>query len=134
MWENIKFCATRADEIEVKDLSDYLNKLLQSLLSDKSQCFIRLDEDRTLIALMITKIKINKITKKTSLDIQCLYSYKKISDNNWIGEYKFIKKFARSIECDSITFTTRNEQVARIGSLVGFEEKHRFFEISLGGH
>lgn len=132
-WETIKFCAVAANEIDKEDLPEYLNGLLQSLLSEKVQCFVRLSDERILIALMLTKVTIDKLTKKSNLDIQCLYSYQKVSDTDWTTEYKNVKKFAKSLKCDSITFATRNEQVMRLGELVGFTEQKRFYEFNLGG-
>lgn len=132
-WEAIKFCTTKVDEIDEKELPDYLNNLLRALLNDKAQCFVRLDENRILIGLMITEIVIDKITQKVNLNIQCLYSYQKVSDSDWKIEYEFIKNFAEKTKCDSVIFRTRNERVMRIGQLVGFEEKCRIFEMKLGG-
>ena len=133
LWENIKFCITQADEVPKTVLAAYLNNALQSLLSDKSQCFIRLDDRRTLIALMITSVEIDKITQKSHLHIKCLYSFKKIPDEDWQREYSFIRNFAKKMSCTSVLFETQNESVMRLGALVGFREKRRSFELSLGG-
>lgn len=132
-WENIKFCATQADEINSEDLPVYLNDLLHSLLSDKSQCFIRLDENRVLIALMITRIESNKINGAKSLQIRCLYSFKHVSGNQWGAEFEFIRKFAEKEDCKSITFDTRIEKIAQLGQLIGFKEVHKSFELKLRG-
>lgn len=131
-WENIKFCLAQVDDID-KDLrQSYFNTLLQSLLSDKSQCFIRLDDKRMLVALLITQHYIDQIADKNVLDIRCLYSYQKVSDNQWKDEYEFIKKFAKKLKCNSIVFSTNNKQVMHIGTFLGFVEQKKTFKFDLG--
>lgn len=134
-WDSIKFCAVTADEVDEKYRQKYLNKLLHSLLSDKSQCFVRLDDERILIALMITKIDVHKMTDKKSLHIQVLYSLKRVNGLEWQEDYIFLTDFARKQECKSITFDTRHEQVMDLGRSVGFREVQRAFEfeLDLGG-
>lgn len=133
LWESIKFCAVQANEIAEESTAAYLNQLLQSLLSDKTQCFIRLDDKRILIALMLTGIEIDKITEKSQFCIKCIYSFKKVIDSAWTTEYEFVKNFAKKANCDSIIFDTRNEEIMRLGRLVGFVETRRSFEFKLGG-
>lgn len=131
-WESIKFCATQADEIDKKYLQAYLNEMLQTLLSDKAQCIIRLDKDRILIGLMITKNLCDKITGREELHIQCLYSFSKLSETKWTEDYKTLEKIARDLKCVTITFNTRNKKVMELGRLVGFVEKQRSFILELG--
>lgn len=132
-WETIKFCETQSGEVNPDIRQLYFNNLLHSLLSDKSQCFVRLNEKRILMALMITKIEKNKLTLNNNLHIQSLYSFKSVPDSDWKIEFEFIKQFAEKTECKSITFDTRIEKVMQIGQLVGFKEIHRSFELNLSG-
>ncbi len=132
-WETIKFCETQVNEVSSDIRQLYLNNLLHSLLSDKAQCFVRLDEKRVLIALMITKIEKNKITLDNYLHIQTLYSFRKVPDRDWEVEYEFIRQFAEKAKCKSITFDTCTEKIMQLGQLVGFKEVHRSFELNLEG-
>lgn len=130
-WDSIKFCAVTADEVDKAYQATYLNELLQALLSDKAQCFVRLDDKRILVALMITRITTSKITNEKSLFIQVLYSIKNVASNEWQTDYSFLTNFATVQKCRSITFDTRHKEVMELGRLVGFEEVQRSFEFVL---
>lgn len=130
-WDSIKFCAVTADEIDKKYQQGYLNELLHALLSDKAQCFVRLDDTRILAALMITRMGVSKMTNKKSLFIQILYSIKKTDTNAWQEDYNFITKFALSQKCHSVTFDTRHNEVMDLGHVLGFKEVQRSFEYEL---
>lgn len=132
-WESIKFAVTEADEVDVKDLGAYLNNLLHSLLSDKSQCFVRLDDDRMLIGVMITRIEVDNHAGMRSLCLQCLYSFKNVLDGDWQTDFELFKNFARRTNCKQITFNTRNSRIVRLGSLVGFIERFSSYSLSIGG-
>ena len=132
-WETIKFCIVQANEIDETARQSYFNNLLHALLSNKSQCFIRLDEKRILMGLMITSLEMNKITLEKSLHIETLYSFQSVSNETWVDEYKILGDFAKKTECRTITFDTRNEKIMELGKLVGFVEKQRSFELDLGG-
>lgn len=133
MWETLKFVATKADEVDKKELQPYLNELLHALLSDKAQCFVRLDEKRTLLALLITKIMGNKRTGEKYLYIQCLYSFQLVDDSIWRKDMIFIRQFADKEKCSYISFDSRNTKVQEIGRMLGFEEVNRNFSMKLGG-
>ena len=131
-WESVKYACVQADEIQRDDLSEYLNELLHALLSDKAQCFVRLDENRILTAVLITRVMINKINKKRFLFIQCLYSYKKVPDSIWEREWAFIKTFAKLENCSYISFDSGNKRLFGHTQKLGVEEKFRTYNYQLG--
>lgn len=130
-WESIKFCAVTADEVGEKYRQKYLNKLLHSLLSNRSQCFVRLNEQRVLQALMITSLDVDNMTDKKALCIQLLYSIERVAEGEWREDYDFLLNFAKKQQCQVITFGTRHERVMSIGQAVGFREVQRSFEFNL---
>lgn len=132
-WEVIKYATTVVDNVQEKDRKLYLNRLLHSLLNDKSQCFIRFDEDRVLDKLMVTKIVGDKITEEKHLSIECLYAFKISTNKEWTEEFVFIRQFAEKEQCAYITFWSPNRKIWEIGKLVGFKEKHRTFILEIGG-
>jgi len=132
LWEQIKFAVTQADEVEKKDLQPYLNELLHSLLSDKAQCFVRLDNNRTLLLLMITRILVDKITGRKSLFIQALYSWKNVEDKELQGDYNFVREFAKHEQCRRISFESRNHRVWEVAESLGFRENLRKFVFDVG--
>lgn len=133
-WEILKFAATQADEVDKADLQPYLNELLHALLSDKAQCFVRLDEDRTITALMITRFVVDKITGKKYLNMQCVYSFKKVEDTVWDQDFNVIRKFADNEQCSHISFSSRNERIWNLTKAIGFKEVTRTFRFKGGSN
>jgi hypothetical protein len=126
-WEIIKFAATKADRVEQENLPYYLNELLHSLLSDKAQCFFKLDENRVLTSVIITKILIDKNSNKKYLSIECLYSFKRVDNQEWVDTFDILKKFAKSEKCEYISGISNNKRAWEIGELGGFRELNRKF-------
>jgi hypothetical protein len=127
VWESIKFAATKVDSISEKDAPLYLNRLLAMLLSDKAQCFIRLDEERQLIALVITLITIDEITGVKALLIKCLYSFQGVQIEEWAKDLEYIKMFARNNGCFKIITFSNSQRVFEIANEIGFIERYRSF-------
>ncbi|MDP2159444.1 MAG: hypothetical protein Q8K02_03110 [Flavobacterium sp.] len=132
-WETIKFCCVQADEVESKDLQPYFNELLHSLLNEKSQCFVKLGDDKTLLALSVTRILIDKITGQKSLFIQILYSWKRFEDKEWQEGFNFIKEFAEHEQCKYIYFEPRNPRIWEMAEFLGCQESNRKFIFNIGG-
>ena len=130
-WEVIKSAAVQADSIKEKDSQIYLNNLLNSLLNDKSQCFVRLDGERKLLALMVTKIETSKITGENILSIQSVYSWTQVDSKTWMEDLQFTKKFAKHENCKQIVFESNNSKIWEIAKAVGFKEKTRYFVFSV---
>lgn len=134
-WGAIKYAIVQTDEIEEKDQQRCLNKLLHSLLNDKSQCFVRLDDERKLLTVVVTKIVIDRITSEKSLQIQSLYSWAVINNKEWQNDFLLVKEFAKHEECQHITFDSPNPRIWQVGKQLGFREKLRTFIFNVGvGH
>ena len=132
-WENIKFACTEADEVPKESLPGYLNELLYSLLSDKAQCFVRVDDDKTLIALILVRIKMDAATGKKYLFNQCFYSWKKLTLEEWIPEMTLGFNFAKKEGCESIVIQTRNQKIIDLITSFGFTERFRTYSVSIKG-
>lgn len=129
-WETIKYAVIKADEIEDKNIQSYLNQLLNDLLSDKAQCMVRIDsEHKEIIALMVTRFMINKITDQKYLNMQCMYAFKNVSNEEWQKDFDFIRNFAKSENCEYVNFFSRNPKIWKITETIGFKEVNREFRI-----
>ena len=126
-WEIIKFAATKAEEVDEKDLPLYLNWLLQLLLSDKAQCWVRLDNDRNIIALLITQITIDKITARKALHLRCIFSFKHVPFDLWQKDFDLLIQFGKQEKCDNITSASKHEKIWEIISYLGCKETYRSF-------
>jgi len=130
-WETIKFVATNADEVSKKDLPAYLNELLHALLSDKAQCFVRLNNERVLLALTTTRILENKITGENYLLIQCAYSFQAVDPEVWKEDRENLETFAKAANCKYISFNSRNEKIWKMGEYAGFKEVNRTYQYQI---
>lgn len=131
-WETIKFGCKNADIVQPKNYQVYFNELLHALLSDKAQCFIRLDEERKLLALLVTRIVVHKVTGEKSLLLQSAYSFKIVSQEIWRKDFKALLEVAKKTGCKSITFDASNMLIANRGLDVGFKEVTRSYEYIIG--
>ena len=122
-WEIIKFAATKAEEVDNEDLPAYLNWFLHLLLSDKAQCWVRLDEDRTIIALLMTQITIDKITAKKSLHLRCIYSFRHVPFDLWREDFDLLIQFKKQEKCDNITCASKHKKIWEINDYLGCKEK-----------
>lgn len=129
-WETIKYAAVQADGVK-ENKQVYLNKLLHSLLNDKSQCFARLDDERKLLAVLITKIEIDKISGESTLHLKEMYSWAKADDKIWAQDFLFVKEFAEHEKCKYISFESNTPAVWEIGKRVGFKENSRAFRMEV---
>lgn len=132
-WEVIKRTVIEVDSVKEKDIPDYLLELLTSLLSDKAQCFVRFDEDRILTALLITRIMENKFNKRKYIFVQCLYSFKVVSDDIWESDWKFVSEYAISEGCDYISYDSGNKKIWELTEKLGFREVFRTYHYYLRG-
>lgn len=127
-WESIKFTVKEADEVDEKDLQPYLNELLHALLNDKAQCFVHLDDERRLTAMLISRITEDRVTGDKCMLLQCLYSWQRQPDAVWQQDTDFIRQFAIKTGCKYLSFTSRNEAMFKLGEKIGFTERYRTFE------
>lgn len=129
LWEAIKFACVQADELDPdpKIRSAYFNELLHSLLSHKAQCWIRLDSERRLIAVSITRILYNGQRDEKHLHIQTLYTWSLQPDDVWKRDIDLMREFAISEGCKYVSFFSRNERVWQIATGYGFVEDTRQF-------
>jgi len=130
-WDAIKFAAAQADEVDNKDLQPYLNELLHALLSDKAQCFVNLDDKRTLTGLLITRIGIDRITGDKFLLLQSVYTWKILDDQVWRDTYNLFRQFAIKEDCKYLLFNSRNPAIWDRTKKLGFKEKVRTFTLSV---
>ncbi len=132
-WEAIKFTCKQSSDMSGGELLSYLNNLLQDLLSSKSQCFVRFSDngDRTLLALLISSIQINRVTTRKYLYLHGVYSWKLQDRSVWGNDLAFVERFAREESCDYILFESNIDAIWEITSQIGFYESTRVFRYDI---
>ena len=131
LWETIKYAATMVDEVSDRDLPKYLNELLHALLNEKAHCFVRIDDNREIIAIWITAFLMNNINGEKYFQIKCVYGFKASTDEVWKRDCEVLVEFAKKENCSYIGFQSRNKRIWDIGKLIGMEEAYRVFKLKL---
>ena len=130
-WEAIKFATIKADEVESKDLQPYFNELLHSLLSDKAQCFVGLDDKKTLIGILITRVLVDRITEEKYLLLQSVYTWEKLEDQVWGETFDLFRQFAVKEGCKYLSYSSSNPAIWDRAEKLGFKEKTRTFSLQI---
>ena len=132
-WETIKYSCEKADALHQENYQPYFNELLHALLSDKAQCFVRLDDKRVLLGLLITRFLGNKVTGEKEFRLQSAYSFHSEPQAVWAKDFGVVLEIAMKTGCTKITFETNNPQLASLGTSVGCKEVSRLYEYIIGG-
>ena len=132
-WETIKYTCKQADVLTQENYQPYFNELLHALLSDKAQCYVRLDEKRTIIGVLVTRIMGNRVTGEKEFKLQSAYSFRSEAQDVWRQDFNTVLDVAIKLKCTKITFETNNPKLASLGMSVGCKECSRSYEYMIGG-
>jgi len=131
-WEIIKFTIANVDDYDKENLPAYLNGILHNLLSDKQQCFFRLDsETRKIFTVVITRLAEDPISAKKTFFMDSAYSFRPADLKKREMERDFLREFAINQGCSSIIFKSPHRLAWDLGLSVGFKEIHRTFMYAL---
>lgn len=130
-WEIIKYTASKAVELDEKDLRAGLIWLLHELLSDKAQCWFRLDDERKVIAVVITRLEIDKRINRKTLYVYVTFSYRHVPFEEWQKGFELLKEFARKEKCDTIAFATNNKRMMEMDLALGCRQAYTSFVYDL---
>jgi len=127
-WELIKFTIVSVDDVEKKHLQPYLNEILNDLLSDKAQCFFRIDqEQRKVLTVFIVQTEGNKVTGERIFLFRNLYAFDLAQNSDWERYRDFFIQFAKKQGCTSMMFRANLRRAWELGEMLGFEEDHRAY-------
>jgi len=131
-WEVIKHTISNTDAVEDQNLPGYLNNLLHDLLSDKAQCFFRIDpESRKIYTVVVTRIEENRLSGYKTFIMQSVFSFEAEDIKKRELERDFLKDFAKRRECSSIVFKSPHPAAWKLGKAMGFKEIHRAYMYQL---
>ena len=131
VWENIKYAISQTGDINKEDFPLYANRLLHALLSGRARCIVRMDDDRNLLAIGITRTIIDNITGKDIMFLECIYSFAKIPTSEWEDLYTLALKIAKKEKCTKMSAYTSNPKVFEILINLGFTEYYRYFTMEI---
>ena len=130
-WELIKYANINGDLVSDDHRQQVLNETLHALLNETAQCFIRLDDNRQVIAVLLTRIQVDKVSGDKLLYIQCIFSFRSVSDNQWEEDWQYLKTFAKSNSCEYIEAESSNVQIFKIMQQLSARELYRTFRYEL---
>ena len=120
-WDAIKYVGVKAGYVEEEYIPRFLNRLLYLLLSGKSQCFVRLSDDRILQAVFITTLINDPLRDEKTLFISYLFSFEKVDKETWENDLGLLKKIAKGSGCKYVTTVAMNERAAGLCEKSGME-------------
>jgi len=118
-WDVIKYALQQVERLGVDDSARRFNHVFASLLSDKSQCFLK-HIDNEIQAVMITEIIENSIDKKRTNKVRLLYAFKPFTMDEWDELLKVLRKLAISEKCSTIMFETKHPKILTMAENRGF--------------
>jgi len=125
LWDTIKLGAVRAAEIPEPAIPAFCQRLLHGLLSEKVQCFVRLNEERVVLTLFITQVRENMFTGERELDCWALYSFKLIDEDSAKQGVEAMKKVALAAHCSQMITMSRHPRLWKLYESVGWSELRR---------
>lgn len=130
-WDIIKQAAKQVDEIDEKQFPAYARELLIALMSDKAQAWLRVDEQRQITLVCLTRILYNAQFDESYLYVQAVYSWKREPDEVWQRDVDILKDFAKRQGCSYLGHMSRNPRIWEIVKNIGFQESTRIFALRL---
>ena len=125
VWDYVKLAIEASKDVEGESLSRYLNNLLMNLLSNKAQCFVRLSSERSVEAVLITRIVADNITGDKALMVVTLFIMTGADDEKWEEQFKLVKDFASKTHCKRIIIRTNNELIINMAKPRGFKTVYK---------
>lgn len=131
VWEHIKYGIVQTGETPPEHLPRQYVQLLCDLLSEKAQCWVRLNENRIILNISITKILQNPTTDHRELYIDGFYAYQGTTFTGMEELFVLLKDFARQAECSRITTSTGVTRAQDILLQHGFQEDRISYKVEL---
>ena len=124
-WETVKFSYQEVEQIPAYRQPAFYTSVLHDLMSHKATLWIRMDENRTLIGLVITRIMADKVMGEKYMRIDTIYSWKKLEIGEWETDLMTLYEFAKQQECSYIQSYSSNPKILEYVKHLGFKEVAR---------
>jgi len=134
VWDAIKLAAVKSQEVAESALPQVCLRLLHGLLSDTVQCFVTLDEQRTILQVCLTQVQTDRMTGLRELVLTGLYSFKLMQDDDKQAFMLLIRGVAQSQQCSQIVCGSRNPRLWTMYEQLGFREASRHYVYLMEGN
>ena len=109
LWDIIKYAVEQSMPPVAGDHPDRMNRILSSMLSGKTQCWVsyeKKEEGSELNAIILTKILYDDTSHTKSLLLYSVYGYGRIDQKFWMEGFAFMSKYAKSHGCTYLSAYT----------------------------
>lgn len=127
-WDLIKYGIQESLEEQLTDRQ--YNNILQGLLKEDLISFVVMEDDK-IKANTVVRAYYDDLLEKKSLIIYSAYANEDISDNLYMKIFDQLQKYARSINCDSISAFTNIDKIVEMAKLVGGDTSQTFISFPL---
>jgi len=134
-WELIKESINRSayplNELD----SDKMNRILESLLVEKMQCWASVrvkDEVTTIVAIATTTVIIDLWSNEKSLLIYSTYATEQTKKEDWMDAFATVSKFAKGKGCDKVIAYARDDSdILKIAEKFDADMSQRLLSFSI---
>ena len=121
-WETIKYAVMQAhpEDVEAKR-ARYLRGVLVSLLTNMSQCWFVLSEDRDIKAVLLTRKELDPDSGLPFLLVNLAFGFAPTSKEDKIEFMDKISVLAKNMGCDMIRAYTLNQMAANAMGKMGMD-------------
>lgn len=127
-WDLIKYGIQESLEEQLTDKQ--YNNILQGLLKEDLISFVVMEDDK-IKANTVVRAYYDDLLERKSLIIYSAYANEDISDNLYMKIFDQLQKYARSINCDSISAFTNIDKIVEMAKLVGGDTSQTFISFPL---
>lgn len=130
-WNEIKLAIVKSNAVDKELIQAVSTEYLAKLLSEKSQCFVAIDEESKLASIIITSILEDSFKIFKFLSVDALYFIQKPSDEDmkFIGDV--LVRFAKTNQCKEIEFIVSTDKLKQLISITGARETATIYSLLL---
>lgn len=133
-WDVIKYGVERSLPPIVTNNDDKMNRILSSLLSGKTQCWLSYERDgerSKLNAVVLTKMLYDEVSGSKNLLLYSVYGYSQMTQRHWMEGFAFMSKHALAQGCTGLVAYTDVPYLIEMAKQYGAEPNYTFvsFEV-----
>ena len=128
-WDAVKHAAQGADSVPQHTAQSYYTWLLHDLMSHKAQLWVRMDENKILIGIFVTRIMTDKVAGCKYLSGDVIYSWKRVDSGDWQRDAMVLYQFAKQQECAYVQAYITNPKLLEYADKIGFKEHARIHRL-----
>lgn len=118
-WEVIKEALLASAPPIMDGADDFVLYVLKQLISSKMQVWVMLNDNRTLIGIVITTVTRDDCSGTKSLLIYCVYGFRPVSSKAWEFGLNKLILFAKSNNCQKLSFYTQSDEILAVINRLG---------------